>query len=248
MRIALFDLLNLKRVRHRWNLALIVLSIVSILTKLRTLLWVWSVWGSEWGGGGVSVFGGVSLVVIKSVDIVKIHFVKHLLILSVLWLVLFQFHLCHLWIKVCQLLGRISFHLRLFLLSLVLCLLLGLDGSELVENILIVKNCVWEFILEVVFVQKLLNSISDAWVLQNVINVWPFIWVSIKHGGEEVLHVLAEVGGHLRVLTLNDLLSKLMKTLSVEGWLEGTHLVEKNTKGPNIRLKAVWLGLNNFWG
>ena len=55
------------------------------------------------------------------------------------------------------------------------------------------------------------------------------------------------------ILSSDDLLGKLMKTLGIKRWLERTHLVQKDTKRPNVRLERVGVRLDDLgrevvWG
>lgn len=110
-----------------------------------------------------------------------------------------------------------------------------------------------ELILEVILVQEKLDTVGNTWHLKDRVNIGSLARVTVEHGRQEILHILAEVGGYVGILTLDDFLRKLMETLCVEGWLQGAHFVQKNTEGPDVRLKAVGLGLDDLrrqivWG
>jgi len=73
-----------------------------------------------------------------------------------------------------------------------------------------------EFILKILLVKKLVGSLLDDVKLKELIDGWSFAWIFIQHQRQEVWNVLAKMRWNIRVLALDDLLSKLMQTLSVE--------------------------------
>ena len=119
------------------------------------------------------------------------------------------------------------FFLLLLLFGL-LSLLLLLTSPELVEHILVMQDCMGEFILKIIFVQQLLDPVSDDRRLQELVDIGPFGGISLKHRLEQHCDVLGKVGRHCGVLALDDLLGQLMQALRVEGWLQSAHLVEQH--------------------
>ena len=114
---------------------------------------------------------------------------------------------------------------------------LGLSFSELVKNVLVMKNRMREFILEVLLVKEIGNSLTDKVNSQNLIDTWSLCWINLKHQVEKIGNVVAKVGWNFSIFTCTNLLCKLMKTLRVERWLECAHFIEENTKGPDVRLE-----------
>lgn len=143
----------------RLAILLLLLVVASVLVSdLRALLRVGPLRDCAWGADFVI---GVGL--IQLVNVVHIHLVEHLRILTVLWLVLVQIHGGQLLVELglCLFLFLLSLGLLLFLL--LISFLLGLNGPEFVKNILVVQNGVRELVLEIILVQKLADSISDNW-------------------------------------------------------------------------------------
>lgn len=156
-----------------------------------------------------------------------VHLVKDFWILATLWLeVEVNLWAFHLRLKLLLLFFLFFFGLLLFFLLFLVLLL----NSKLIEYILVVKNSMRELIFEIIFVQEVGYSVLDKIDFKNLINVWSFTWVSFKHQAKKVSDVLAKVGWGVSVGTLYNLLSKLMKTLSIEGWHKSTHLIEQHTK------------------
>ena len=83
-----------------------------------------------------------------------------------------------------------------------------------------------ELVLEVVFVQESCNSRFDKVNFKNLVDARSFGRVSLQHQTNEIRDIFAKVSRHVGVLADDDLLSKLMQTLSVEGRLERAHFVE----------------------
>ena len=103
-----------------------------------------------------------------------------------------------------------------------------------------------ELVLEVILVQEHADSFLNNWELQNAVDVRTFVWIFVKHRAQQIWDRLAEMGWNISIFALDNFLSQLMQTLSIERWLQSAHLIEQNTKGPNIRLETIWLRLNNF--
>jgi len=88
-------------------------------------------------------------------------------VLAVLWLIVrLDVEVSHLLVEV----GLLLLGLLLGLLLLFLCFLLSLHGSELVENVFVVKNSVTEFIFEILFIQKFLSLLSDDVHLEQLVD------------------------------------------------------------------------------
>jgi len=88
-------------------------------------------------------------------------------VLAVLWLIVrLDVEVSHLLVEV----GLLLLCLLLGLLLLFLCFLLSLHGSELVENVFVVKNSVTEFIFEILFIQKFLSLLSDDVHLEQLVD------------------------------------------------------------------------------
>lgn len=76
-----------------------------------------------------------------------------------------------------------------------------------------------KFIFEIIFVEEVGNPLLNEIYLQDLVDAWPLVWISLEHKTQQVGYILAEVSGHIGVLAYNDLLSQLMQTLSIERWL-----------------------------
>ena len=73
------------------------------------------------------------------------------------------------------------------------------------------QNSVRELIFEIIFVEQFLNPVTNDGVLQDLVDVGPLVRVGVQQGLEDVLDVLAEVRGNLRILSHNNFSCKLMK-------------------------------------
>lgn len=175
--------------------------------------------------------------------VVHVHLVKYFWVLSVLWLeVEVDFQALHLGFQLPLLLLLLFFHLLLLLLLL----LIHLHGFELVKNILVVQDRVREFIFEVIFVQEICDPIFNEINFENLVDRRTAAGVSFQHQAKEVRNVLAKVGRRVCVSSLNNLLSQLVKRLSVERRHEGAHLVEQHSEGPNVTFEGVRLALDDL--
>lgn len=119
-------------------------------------------------------------------------------------------------------------------LSLLFGLLGGLDPLELVEDILVVEQSMGKLFLEGVVVEEVLDAVLNAGHLQQLVDVGSLGWVPLEHHGQDFSHLAGEVGWQWRILTLNDSLGKLVKGLGIEWGLEGGHLVEQDSQGPDV--------------
>ena len=171
------------------------------------------------------------------VDVVHEHLVEELLVLPVLGLVLVESQLLHPLLRPLRLLRR------QLLLPLLLLLLRRLNRLKLLKHILVVQDRVRKLIPEVLLIQQLLDALGNHGVAEDGVDVGPLLRVHIEHALQQVGDVFAEVARHVVVLALNDFMSELMKGLSIKRWLQRTHLIKKDPERPNVRLKAVGLGL-----
>lgn len=160
----------------------------------------------------------------QMVNIVHEHLIEELLILTVFGFVIVQLELRH------SLLGPLSFLSGQLLLTLILLLLGGLNSFELIKDVLIMKNRVGELISEVVFIQKLLDSLGNHWISKDSVDIRSFFWVDAEHTLQQVLDILAEMRWYIVILTNNDFPGQLMERLGIEGWLKCTHFVKEYTE------------------
>lgn len=103
-----------------------------------------------------------------------------------------------------------------------------------------------EFILKVIFVKQHANSLLNNWEFQNAVDIRTLVWIFVQHRAQQIWNGFAKMCWNVSIFTLNDFLCQLMKTLCIKWWLQSAHFIKQNTKWPNIRLEAIWLGLNNF--
>lgn len=85
---------------------------------------------------------------------------------------------------------------------------------------------VGKLLLEVLFVQKLLDPRVDHGVLQNLVDVGPLGRVQIEQGSDKIVRLLAEMRRYVGIFALQDLFGELVKGLRVERRMQGTHLEE----------------------
>jgi len=212
----------------RWCAPPIVGNLAALL-RVRSRAWVFVV-------SGVAIRA-------KVLDIVHVHLIKHCWILPILRLVVsVNLHGGHLGLKLLLLLAL--FLLLLLLLLLLFFLLLGL--AELIKHVLVVEDGVGKLIFEVLVVQQDLSSSLDNVHLQDLIDRRPLGWVLAEHDSQKIRDVFAVVTWHVCVLSGDDFLSKHVQRLCIEGWLQGTHFVQKDTQRPNIRLEGIGLRLDDF--
>lgn len=175
------------------------------------------------------------------------------------WLIASKVHLLHLLLSLELLhlfalfssglvLLSLDSSLLLLLLGLLINLLLGLDTLEFLKHVLVVKKSVREFISEVSTIEELTDAGFDERVSQDLVNSRSRSGISLKHVLNELIKLGREVTRQFRVFTLDDSLGQLMERLSVEGRLEGSHLVKQDTEGPDVRLKVVALTLDDLRG
>lgn len=103
--------------------------------------------------------------------------------------------------------------------------LLRLDNPELIEHVLVVKNCVRKLILEVLLVEQFLDPLVDHWVFKNLVDVRPLVGILVEHGLKEVVDRSAEVAWYVWIFARKDFLSELMERLGIKWWLKSTHLI-----------------------
>ena len=103
-----------------------------------------------------------------------VHVVEEGLVLPILWLVLVEVHLLELFIQ-SLLIGFCLF----FSLFLFLCFLAGLDSFKLIKYVLIVENGMRELVLEIILVEKGVDSVLDDRVLQDLVDVWSLVRVHV---------------------------------------------------------------------
>ena len=103
--------------------------------------------------------------------------------------------------------------------------LLRLDNPELIEHVLVVKNCVRKLILEVLLVEQFLDPLVDHWVFKNLVDVRPLVGILVEHGLKEVVDRSAEVAWNIWIFARKDFLSELMERLGIKWWLKSTHLI-----------------------
>lgn len=122
-----------------------------------------------------------------------------------------------------------------------------LRKSELLKHVLVVQDGVRELVLEAVSVEELVNAGGELGHAEDLVDRRPHRWVLLQKLLNDSASGAAEVRGQWRVLTLDNLLSKLMQGARVEWWLQGSHLIQKHAKRPNIRLKAISFLADNLW-
>ena len=88
------------------------------------------------------------------------------------------------------------------------------------------QDRVGEFILEIIFIQQIVNTVLDDWVLKNLVNVWSLIWVDIQHCCENIPNTLAEMLWDIGILASYDFPSQLMQTLSIKWRVQSAHLIK----------------------
>lgn len=179
----------------------------------------------------------------ESLDVVHVHLIEHLWVLTVLWLEIeVDLEALHVLL---QLLLLLPLFLLCFLLFF-LFLLVDLQGFELVKHILVMQNCMGELLLEIVLVQQAGNTFLDEGNFQNLVDAGSLVGLRSQHQPEEVHDVVAEVLRGSYVLPLDDFLGQLMQTLRVEGWHQGAHLVQQHSKRPDVRFEGVRLRLDDL--
>ena len=96
------------------------------------------------------------------------------------------------------------------------------------------KDSVTKLILKILLVEQLLDSLVDDWVLEDLVDVWPLVWILLEHALQKVWDVLSKVTWKIWVLANYDLLSELMKRFGVERWLKCAHFVQQHAQRPDI--------------
>lgn len=86
-----------------------------------------------------------------------------------------------------------------------------LNLLEFVEDVLVVKERVREFVHERVLGQETLDSALDHWDFQQLVDRGTLSRVPLEHHGDDVGDSRGKVGGQRRVVALNDLLGELVE-------------------------------------
>lgn len=73
-----------------------------------------------------------------------------------------------------------------------------------------------ELVLEVLIVQEHGNALLNQRHFQELVDVWSLGWIFLKHGSDKLVHLSRIVLRKPVELTLDDFLSKLMKTSCIE--------------------------------
>ena len=109
-----------------------------------------------------------------------------------------------------------------------LLLLLLLNLLELIEDVLVVKQRVREFVHERLTSEESLNAALDDGNLEQLVDCRSLRWVLLQHHLDDVGHGRREVLWQRGVLTLNDFLGQLVQGTGIEGRRQSSHLVKKN--------------------
>ncbi len=94
-----------------------------------------------------------------------------------------------------------------------------------------------------------MNSSSDemrSGLTEDFPDVGPLDWLDGEHLGDEGFEVLGVLGGDLGVDAADDLHPECGETVGVEGRLEGAHLVEDDSEGPDVGFETVGLALDDL--
>jgi len=104
-----------------------------------------------------------------------------------------------------------------------------LGTAELFKYVLVVQNSVGEFILERCTIKEILNSGRDLRHSQDLVDRGTHCRIFLQKFSDQVRRLARKGCGKWRVLALDNLLSQLMETLSVEWWLQSCNFVQQHT-------------------
>lgn len=162
--------------------------------------------------------------------VVKEFLVVVLLVVLLRGLVVVDVHLLHLFPQLLFLVGFLpSLFVCLSLLRLCVFLEFLLSFLEFVEDVLIMKEGMRKFILEVLLSQVFLNSLLDNWHLQNLVNCKSLLWINNKQLVDKLSHFGTKLRWDRSELSTNNFLCKLMQALSIERWTKCAHFIQKYT-------------------
>lgn len=192
----------------------------------------------------VVVAARVLVLLTESLDIVHVHLIENLGVLSVLWLeIKVDLETLHVLL---QLLLLLALFLLCFLL-LLFFLFVDLESFELVKHILVVQNSVREFLFKIVLVEQGGDTLLDEWNFEDLVDAGSLVRLRPQHQSQQVKDVLAEVSRRVGVLALDDFLCQLVQTLGVERRHQSAHLVQQHSKRPDVRFEGVGLRLDDLW-
>ena len=108
------------------------------------------------------------------------------------------------------------------------------------------QKCVRKLILEVLVIKEQLNAASYLRHFKYLVNGRSASGIFLQHACDELLNLIGVTSGDLVVLSFQYALRKLVQTCRIKWWTQGTHFVEQDTEGPDVRLETIRLILNNF--
>ena len=100
------------------------------------------------------------------------------------------------------------------------------SALRLLENVLLVKDCVVELMNELIVIKEFLDSIRDHRHLENLIYVGSTSRVHWEHGIEHIFKPKRKGTRYRAEVASHYLQGQSVKGVTVEGRFKGTHLIE----------------------
>ena len=89
--------------------------------------------------------------------------------------------------------GGLEAGLNLVVIDEVTLLGIFLRSFLLGEDISAMEHSVGELFLEIIRAQQCWDTLLDQWMLQNLVDIWSFCWIFVKHESADLIQLIREL-------------------------------------------------------
>ena len=114
------------------------------------------------------------------------------------------------------------------------------------HHMFLVHDGMAELVFESILLQELLDPHSNERNSQHLIDSGPPVHIDRQHLGHQVPEFAREMHRYGIELSSNNMHGQKMHIDSFEWRLERTHLIEHDTKRPNVTFEGIWSTFNDF--